>query len=400
MILAVERGNELRAWAVELDPKPTAIQPPIALANETAQITALTFDRPLAELGLPPGPLAEAPMPNRLLRSLEFDTFRADVAFGTVVGEWNAIEAPSEAVLDLRVPLGPDALDCPAFDQIVLTRHPRAPGNFLIDLEDGGALAGYGDTIVRFAADGSMIETAQLELIRSATRTSTSIFVVAGDRLFRASLDPLAFAPIAVVPIEVGNTNWISAGPRDEIFSFSSGAEFGFFSNGAWRAIANLPREGSDVSSGGALWLGPGEGAAINSGDSEIARWDGTLHYDIVHTDVLGFGAAAITAFGAIAVETVFGQLFRHEGGGVWIDLGIGQLPRNVQALTEYRDGIAWGSAAGLVGHATEAGDCGGEPVSDASEVLELTRLGDGLLVGHQDRNNDYLLIYFRPRQK
>ena len=69
-----------------------------------------------------------------------------------------------------------------------------------------------------------------------------------------------------------------------------------------------------------------------------------------------------------------------------------------MQALTDFGGGIAWGTGRGDVGYGTLEVDCGSEPALESSEVFDLTTLGDGLLVGYQDRNSDYLLLYFRPR--
>jgi hypothetical protein len=396
MILSIDRGQDRRLYALELDPKPEAFEPPLVF-DDDAQLVALLFSERLSALGLEPGPLEPAPPPNQSLAELPIEaSYVASLQQGRAPA-WTVLNEIEESLLDFLVP----RLDtrCLEFEQEILIKAPGTMHHFMIPLPGGEVLAGYDSTIVH-VADGMIVETATLAELTSATRTSTAIFVL-GDALYRLSLDPIRLEHRAEAPRGSDRPDWMSAGTYDEIFGLSRNGIFVRFDGARWTSLGSLVIEGNDLSKGGALWLGPGEGAVANPSSNTIARWDGTLHHDFVEMDSFGFGAAVLSPrFGPVVIDVRWGLFYQYEEEGSWIALPfMGDTPQ-VQALTDFREGLAWGTATGLVGYATERTSCASMPAMDASEVYELAPLGDGLLAGYTDLNTDYVLVYFRPTEK
>ena len=126
----------------------------------------------------------------------------------------------------------------------------------------------------------------------------------------------------------------------------------------------------------------------------------GTFPSPSADKHLLEAGTVLSPRFGPVVIDVRWGLFYRYEQEGSWIGLPfMGDAPQ-VQALTDFRGGLAWGTATGLVGYATERTSCASMPVMDASEVFELATLGDGLLAGYTDLNTDYVLVYFRPTEK
>jgi hypothetical protein len=398
MILAIERGREHRFFAIDLEQKPDAFEPGVAFGEDEARIIALMLPDRLADLRLSPGPLEPAPVPHQRLGELRMDASYLAVLHEGVAFEWTPLGTIDAAILDFPVPQRDER--CARLEQEIILRHPDTTNHFLVPLAGGEALAGYGNTVSRLTAGGAVAESATLAGLISATRTSTAIFVLA-DALYRASIDPLRFERLADFPAGATKPDWMSAGTHDQIFAFAGDGSFSYFDGRSFRLLDDLRIDGDGVGNGGALWLAPGEGAAVSPSNGNIVRWDGALHEDFVLENVLGFGAGLRSErFGAVIIDDRWGQLFFYDGGGLWRFLSIlGGAPR-VQALTDFRDGLAWGTSTGLVGYATERYSCPSVPVLDGSEVFELSALGDGLVAGYIDRNTDYVLIYFRPSEK
>ncbi len=400
MILAFEDGPTLQLFAVDLDPALSAFEPPIALSGGSAQLTALLLPRSLAEMRLVPGPLQPAAPPNRPLSELSVYAAFTTTILGAKAEAWSPIDAAGQTILEFPIPLDSDMFACPEFEQRTLGEYPWGFGSVLLTLADGGAFAAHGTTALRIAADGTITETATVPPVSCGTNTSTTIYLLA-DRTYRVEVDPIRLTAIGELNPEVGEQQWISAGSNGEIFSFSGTGQFGYFDGASWRLIDTLPVEGDGVSKGGALWLGPGEGAVANPAQARLTRWDGEVHLDLVGENAIGFGAATTTTrFGPVVIDTRFGGIYRYEGRAQWTLVPIQGAPPEVEALTEYGGGLAWGSQAGTVGLATPDGDCGSEPGMELSKVHALTRLGDGLLVGGEDTHRAWRWVLFRPRQK
>ena len=65
MLLAVERGDDLRLFGFDLQPKPPSLQPDLLFKDDPAELTAILLGQRLSDLGIASGPIAPAPVPNR-----------------------------------------------------------------------------------------------------------------------------------------------------------------------------------------------------------------------------------------------------------------------------------------------------------------------------------------------
>lgn len=398
MLLAFERSAQPEIYAYDLEPRPTAIQPPATFdGDRQVRVTALLVQEPLEDLGLAEGLVSPSPAPSRPLGELTADRYEATLGEGTL-SDWTPASGTSTALLSFPLPDDADQPRCPTFEQTILMDEPFGCCTVAVGLEDGTVLVGRNGHIVHLDTDGSVLGMVEIPDAYSGARGPSGVFVLGTEKLYRVSLDPLGFEAIAEGP-GIEDPRWGSAGENDQIFLLNSLGDFSFFDGSAWRKITTFDIQSSTLGKGGALWLADRHGAAVLPSHGTIQRWDGVeLHQDVVSPQEISFGAATTTArYGPIATGTRYGEVFQFTPEG-WERLPF-ELPPRVQTVTQYRDGIAYGTESGLAGYAapiTTGLDCQPVQVREMSEVFEILPLGEALLVGGVDRNNRFRWVALR----
>ncbi len=368
MVLATKSGEDVSVEVFDLD------TPAIRLSRafeDAATLTAAVYA--VRPPGLSPGRLAPIAPPRDPLPPGAY--FTAELREGRLDGWTEQSDRP--AVLE---PYGtPHAERCPQLENQPVRRTASDHFPITVALDDGTALIGANDELMRIDVEGVIVETATLADVRTAARGPSGAVIATRDALLRVELGPLRFEPIVDFPAD-DYLRWIDVGESMQIAMLSNRGDVHLFDGTKVEHLAQLELPGFTFSKGGVLWLGPGQVAASAGVINSIWRWDGAAaNQDVPESVEFSFGTALASRLGPLVTGSTTGEVYAYRGPGRWETLDIGLIPQ-VQVLADYDGGLFYADDSGRIGWADGEVEC---PMSfeGIREIWAAAPLGDGLII-------------------
>lgn len=364
-------------------------------AQPTYRLEALTYDRSLAALELPSGPLHAAPgSGNGGVMPTPNAAFTLDIGVGGTLTQWASASGASSALASFQVLKPPPATSsaCQRFTA-TLHEHPfNEEGEFALRVDSQSALLGIRNQPPRIVGTG----TATVVQVEPSWVTPAGLWRAPDDtlwvaerfgRLFKGRLvdNKLTVQQMATNP-RGGTMRWIDGGIVDgdvELFTLSEDGKLSRYYRERWTLLHeyDVPRAPDFL--GGLVWRGPGQAVAV----WPFAFYTVRVDMPNVERDMMGVsqtGVGKIPGLG-IVVGGGTGAFFVLEGE-TWRELGQSDVGISLHSIVPFRGGFLYGDQIGFVGqYVTGQGFC--EPAHYAAhKVIWLVPLDDNRVVAYGDR--------------
>ena len=380
LIVGVERGGELRVWAIDLEePKPNFTLP--IAADGRFRLEALAYPESLDGLRIPPGEIVHDAT-GRYLPATE-QIFTGEVRQLEISQDWLRTDRRPAGLERFRTEFG--RAPCADFRATSLTMSTNSHGRFAIPTGGSLALAGTFNGKLFLVGDAGVreIETQPSGAhVTGGFRDASGTLWLGGHdgAVWTATISDRLVLTATTSNPSGGTMRWL-AGQSDEagadIVALTVEGAFLHYAGGRWNKVHQFPDGHTSNDHGGVAWIGPGEAVAVWPYSSQIVRLKQGRAQPESTPATSGLTAVRHTAhLGTVVGTAVLSILIRE--GGRWITYGpeSGSGFTGVGAIRAHEDGLIFGIAVGAVRqYYPDHGLC--EPTEVARHnIYDMARIG------------------------
>lgn len=341
-----------------------------ALPSSARTFALLTYDRPLAALGLAPGPIAATLSGRSRALPTPRETFVATVEPGGPLGGWaRAAEVPAPLAA-LRI--APDDR-CSTLAVAGYAPLPGAGNVAAVERLDARTVR-----IINNDASARRIDVDGVDTLIPVTFTSSLSIPFAPNCSARAAReqwlggangvwaarfeDDALFVREIVAGGAVGNVQAIAVDPErpdDEAWVLTIAGELSRVSRGQRTPVYAFPPRREPASSADIIWLGPDHVLATHGTSSAIVELRaGIPRLEEPFRPVVALGTLYRTPDGTLLVGGEDGRFARRSPGEAWVELGDSRLQTGLSVIQPTADGFLFGADYGWVGEYRDGEFC------------------------------------------